>query len=120
MSVLFSKVEFRNTNNIDVTLTIEAPIGTRISGPQKVGANSTAAINPGVNNCLSVLLAVDDNAHSTTKQTFEMARRGRTSRLPSLWKRTTVSATREMRPCWRGKRAEPGPHLTGATTVSET
>jgi hypothetical protein len=88
MSVHFAKVVFRNKNNIDVKLTVEAPIGKVVSGPQTVAANSTATINPGVNDCLSVLLSVDDSAHGTTKQTFAMATpktgEGRSSFLESV------------------------------------
>jgi hypothetical protein len=73
MSVRFAKVVVRNRNNIDVKLTVEAPVGKVVSGPQTLAANSTATITPGVDDCLSVLLSVEDSAHGTTKQTFAMA-----------------------------------------------
>jgi hypothetical protein len=73
MSVRFAKVVFRNRNSIDVNLTVEAPSGKVISGPQTVTANSSTTINPGIDDCLSVLLSVDDSAHGTTRQTFVLA-----------------------------------------------
>ena len=72
MSIRFAKVMFRNRNSIDVNLTVEAPIGKVVSS-ETVSANSSATIIPGVDDCPSVLLSVDDSAHGTTKQTFAIA-----------------------------------------------
>jgi len=72
MAIQFDKVVFKNLNSIDVSLTVEAPIGTQVSGPTKVKANSTATITPGVSNCRSVLLHAYDSAHHA-KQTYELA-----------------------------------------------
>ncbi len=73
MSVRFAQVQIQNTNSIDVTLRVEAPIGTPVGGSHTIRANSTATVSVGVDNCPSVLLAVDDSAHGTTKQTFMLA-----------------------------------------------
>jgi hypothetical protein len=62
MSVQFTKVVFHNTASVDVTLTVEAPAGHRVAGPQTVTANSSATINPAVSDCASVLLRVISDA----------------------------------------------------------
>src|SRR5262245_61729817 len=73
MSVLFNKIVFANKNNIEVKLAVEAPVGTKIGSPQKVGANSSATIYPNVNNCLSARLSVDDDTH-VANQIFAMGK----------------------------------------------
>ena len=73
MSVQFTQILFRNTASVDVTLTVEAPIGNRVAGPQTVALNSTATINPAVNDCSSILLRVTSAADPTEeKQAFEL------------------------------------------------
>ncbi len=62
MSVQFTKVVFHNTASVDVTLTVEAPAGHRVAGPQTVTQNSSATINPAVTDCPSVLLRVVSDA----------------------------------------------------------
>jgi hypothetical protein len=62
MSVQFTKMLFHNTASVDVTLTVEAPVGHKVAGPQKVPLNSTATINPAVSDCASVLLRVISDA----------------------------------------------------------
>jgi hypothetical protein len=73
MSIAFTKVVIHNKTGTDLKLTVEAPIGKVVSGPQTVKGNSTATINPGVKDCLSVLLSADDPTHGNFKQTFAMA-----------------------------------------------
>ena len=58
MSVQFTKLTFHNTAGVDVKLTVEAPAGNHVAGPQTVAPNSVATINPAVNDCASVLLRV--------------------------------------------------------------
>ena len=74
MSVPFTKILFSNTASVDVTLTVEAPVGNRVAGPQKVALNSTAPINPAVHDCASVVLRVVSDADPNEEsQTFEVA-----------------------------------------------
>jgi hypothetical protein len=73
MSVRFSEIRFLNTNSIDVTVRVEAPIGSPVGRPHTVRGDSTATVPVGVDDCRSVLLAVDDGAHGTTTQTFALA-----------------------------------------------
>ena len=86
MSVPFTEVAFHNTNNIDVTLTVEAPSGTVASGPQTVRANSSVAVRPGVNNCPSSVITASDTTHGEFKQSFGLAApsSGRPSYLESI------------------------------------
>jgi hypothetical protein len=71
MSVPFTQITFRNTNNIDVTLTIEAPAGNRVAGPTNVPANSPATTNPNVKDCPSVVFrVVSDGDPDEETQTF--------------------------------------------------
>jgi hypothetical protein len=73
MSVPFTKIVFHNTASVDVTLTVEAPVGHRVAGPQTVALNSTATINPAASNCASVLLQVVSDADpNEEKQTFSV------------------------------------------------
>jgi hypothetical protein len=76
MAVHFTGILFRNHNSIPVELTVEAPIGTQVNGPQTVAANSSATINPRVQNCSSTLLTIEDGAHGTAGQTFALAQPG--------------------------------------------
>jgi hypothetical protein len=73
MSVRFSEIQFRNNNNIDISLTIEAPIGTIVAGPLTVPANSSKTGNPNVDNCMSVRLTASDSTHGPFSQTFATA-----------------------------------------------
>lgn len=86
MSISFADVTFHNTNNIDVTVTVEAPVGTVVSGPQTVPANSSVTIRPGVVNCTSALIIASDTTHGEFKQSFGMAApsSGRPSYLESV------------------------------------
>ena len=86
MSIPFVDVVFHNTNNIDVTLTVEAPTGTVVSGPQTVGPKSTVTVRPGVDNCASALIIASDATHGEFKQSFGMAApsSGRPSYLESI------------------------------------
>lgn len=73
MPVPLREVVFRNTNNIEVTLTVEAPIGTVVGAPQTVGPMSIVTVRPGVTDCLSVRLTASDRTHGATSQTFAVA-----------------------------------------------
>src|SRR5262245_49831303 len=72
--VRFSKILFRNGSSNTVTLTVEAPIGKVVSGPDDVAVDSTATIRPGVDNCLSMLLLVVDKIHGIREQSFAMGK----------------------------------------------
>jgi hypothetical protein len=73
MSVQFTKVVFHNTASVDVKLTVEAPAGHGVAGPQTVTANSSATINPAVSDCASVLLRVVSDADPDEEtQTFSV------------------------------------------------
>ena len=86
MSIPFVDVVFHNTNNIDVTLIVEAPTGTVVSGPQSVRANATVTVRPGVDNCASALIIASDTTHGEFKQSFGLAApsSGRPSYLESI------------------------------------
>ena len=73
MSIPFVEVVFYNTNGIDVNLTIEAPAGTVVSGPQTVRGNSTVTVRPGVDNCPSTVIIASDATHGEYKQSFGLA-----------------------------------------------
>src|SRR5688572_20246885 len=73
MAVQFREVLFRNDNNIDVTLTVEAPIGTTVSGPQTVPAQTNVTVTPNVRNCSSVRFIAADPTHGEVRQTFAVA-----------------------------------------------
>lgn len=70
MSVQFKSVKIQNVNGIDVILDIEAPIGKPFGSSNTIPGGSTKEIKIGVSDCPSVLLAVRDAAHGTTRQTF--------------------------------------------------
>ena len=72
MSVNFRTIGFTNRNNIDVSLTVEAPIGSPVGPPRRVPANQMVTVNPGVRDCLSTLLSVDDGSHTPEIQAFAM------------------------------------------------
>lgn len=72
MVVQFAAVSFENKNNIEINLTIEAPVGTPIAR-QPVLPNKTAKIPIGLNNCASVALIAEDTSHSAFTQTFTVA-----------------------------------------------
>jgi len=88
MSVRFSAIEFRNRNNVEITVAVEAPIGTALGRPRRVDPNSAVTITVGVENCPSVLISAEDPAHGTAKQTFAMGKpkagEGRVSYLESV------------------------------------
>ena len=63
MPVPLREVVFRNTNNIEVTLTVEAPIGSVVGAPQTVAPMSNVTVRPGVTDCLSVRLTASDPTH---------------------------------------------------------
>jgi hypothetical protein len=86
MSVPFADVVFHNTNNIEVTLTIEVPAGIVVSGPQTVQANASVTVRPGVNNCASAVIIASDTTHGEFKQSFGLAApsSGRPSYLESI------------------------------------
>jgi hypothetical protein len=73
MSVQFSKITFKNDNNIDLnSLTIDALPGGRVFGPSPVKANATITINPNVANAASATLGVESDGDPgvTETQTF--------------------------------------------------
>jgi hypothetical protein len=73
MSVQFATVVFNNNNSVDVSLTVEAPIGNRVIGPVTVKLNSSRTINPRQNDCASVVLRVTSDADPDEEtQTFEV------------------------------------------------
>src|SRR5437868_14212989 len=86
MTIAFVGVVFHSINNIDVTLTVEAPTGTVVSGAQTVGPKSTVTVRPGVDNCASALIIASDATHGEFKQSFGMAApsSGRPSYLESI------------------------------------
>jgi hypothetical protein len=94
MSVQFADLVFRNNNNIAVTLTVQAPIGTVIIGPQTVPENSHVTLHPGIDNCVSVLLIANDTTHGEFKQSFGMASpsSGRSSFLESVDVRYVIAS----------------------------
>ena len=73
MPVPLREVVFRNTNNIEVTLTVEAPIGSVVGAPQTVAPMSNVTVRPGVTDCLSVRLTASDPTPGPTSQTFAVA-----------------------------------------------
>jgi hypothetical protein len=74
MPVRFDEIVFRNANNIDVELTIETPIGKVLVQSHPVAKDSTYMVQPGRNDCASVLFEVRDSSHPTlVRQTFEVA-----------------------------------------------
>jgi hypothetical protein len=73
MSVPFIGVVFHNPTNIEVTLTVEAPTGTAVSGSQLVRANSTVIIRLGVDNRTLAMIIASDATHSEFKQSFGIA-----------------------------------------------
>jgi hypothetical protein len=73
MNVLFSKITFKNDDNIDLTsLTIDVSPGGRVFGPSPVKANATITISPNVTNSTSATLAVENDGDpgNTEMQTF--------------------------------------------------
>jgi hypothetical protein len=87
MSIRFGRIAFQNRNSIEVTLTVEAPVGTRVIS-RKVAANSRAVVTVGKDDCRSVLLHVEDSAHHEATQTVSMetpkSSQGRPAYLESL------------------------------------
>jgi hypothetical protein len=71
MPIQFVAVSFENKNNIEINLTIEAPIGKRFAR-QPVPANKSVKVPIGLNDCASVALIAEDSSHSAT-QTFKVA-----------------------------------------------
>ena len=62
-NVTFLNVIFQNDSGIGLPLTIEAPVGTKVHGPEVVPANSKVTINIKRDNCLSTRLIVTDTNH---------------------------------------------------------
>jgi hypothetical protein len=73
MPVRFDEITFHNESGIQVALTIEAPIGSRIVESHPVAAQSEYRVSPGVDDCKSALLEVVAAHHSATRQSFATA-----------------------------------------------
>ena len=72
MNVVFANVIFKNSAGIEIPLTIESPIGTRVYGPKGVSASTSVDIPIVSDNCTSVRLNVSDPDHGAT-QDFALA-----------------------------------------------
>src|SRR6516162_6155970 len=71
MSVRFESVLFQNMTGItDLSLSIEAPKGTPVYGPNPLPANGSVTVPIFRDNCPSTVLIVDDPSHGTIKQSF--------------------------------------------------
>jgi hypothetical protein len=90
MAVTFATVTFQNNNNIEILLTIEAPIGKSLVVRHPVGPNQTASIRVGRDNCDSVALVADDGSHSSVTQTFKVAAPDARMVLPSFLEQVDV------------------------------
>lgn len=84
MAVGLREIVFSNHNNIDVSLTIEAPEGHRVVTEHPVPAKSVYRVSPGVENCASVSLAVANTVHGVVTQRFEVAGAGQAVYLSRL------------------------------------
>jgi hypothetical protein len=70
MSIRFGEVVFHNKNNIDIAVRIEAPIGTGVVSGTWVARKTTARIPVRRDNCPSVAIIAEDEAHDEYRQTF--------------------------------------------------
>jgi hypothetical protein len=71
MSVRFEQVVLQNMTGItDLSLSIEAPLGTPVYGPKPLPANDSVTVPVFRDNCPSTVLIVDDPDHGNTKQSF--------------------------------------------------
>lgn len=73
MSVRLGEVAFRNNNNIDVTVGIEAPIGTSVVSGTTAAANQTVKIPVRRDNCASIAIIAKDDEHGEYRQTFTVS-----------------------------------------------
>jgi hypothetical protein len=72
MAVKLKEVVFHNNNSLEVQLTVEVRKGKPIE--HTVSGNSTFRLEPGIENCTSVLLTVrDETHHGTVQQTFSVS-----------------------------------------------
>ena len=62
MPVIFRQFEFRNQNGVEVTLTLEAPVGTQQVNT-RVAPNGTFTANPSVNDVQTARVTVVAQAH---------------------------------------------------------
>jgi hypothetical protein len=71
MSVSFETVKFKNTSGLAISLTIEAPIGTLVYGPNPVGPNGSITADIMRDDCPSVLITAGDSDH-VAEQSFAL------------------------------------------------
>ena len=65
MDVKFSSLTIENTNSTDIKVTVEAPVGTVVLGPENVPKNSTRQFDPAVKNVASArIIAGFDRDHA--------------------------------------------------------
>lgn len=90
MAVRFSMVRFRNRSP-DLTLTIEAPIGTFVHS-EPIPGNTARDLAVGIDNCPSALLIVTSSSHPEYRQAFEISTpvSGRQSYLKALYVQYSV------------------------------
>lgn len=67
MAVTFATFEFTNRTGLEVTVDLEAPVGTPVDS-YRVAPNSTKTFNPSVDDVGSALVTVSDGTHDTTQQ----------------------------------------------------
>src|SRR5262245_38787342 len=72
MSTNFRELVFQNQNSIGVTLTVEAPVGTRIIETE-IRPNATVTLHPNVNDISAVRMTVVAGGHEhTDTETFDL------------------------------------------------
>jgi len=75
MSVKLEEVVFQNDNGIEVSLTVEAPVGHTVVDQHPVEANATYRVQPGVENCTSILLVAKAASHDADREEFTVSGR---------------------------------------------
>jgi len=95
MAVRFEEIVFHNESGIDMSVTIEAPIGEVVVTDHPVGANSSYAVRPGKADCRSALLEVNAPHHGVVRQSFATAEpaAGQLSYLQNLVARHVVGSS---------------------------
>ena len=93
MSVTFRQFEFQNRNSIEVTLTLEAPIGTQQVNT-RVAPNGTFTVNPNVNDVQTARITVvtQDHQHDPDVETINLSGTPYATHIETLLARASIGS----------------------------